>query len=44
MEEDEFNLDTPVEPTDDELDSIESVDKWEWNQDQIVFDDEEWED
>ena len=42
MEEDEFNVDLPSEPTDADLDTIESGDdKWTWDRDEIVFDDEE---
>jgi hypothetical protein len=42
MEEDEFNVDLPSEPTDADLDTIESGDnKWVWDRDEIVFDDEE---
>ncbi len=42
MEEDEFNVDLPSEPTDADLDTIESGDdNWTWDQDAIVFDDEE---
>jgi len=45
MDEEEFNLDLPVEPTDADLDNIETdSDDWTWDQDSIVFDDEEWED
>jgi hypothetical protein len=41
IEEQEFNIDLPQEPSDAELDQIETGDdSWEWESDQIVFDDE----
>ena len=42
--EEEFNIDLPHEPSDAELDQIETGDdEWQWESDQIVFDDEQYE-
>jgi|7_EtaG_2_1085326.scaffolds.fasta_scaffold84676_2 hypothetical protein len=42
--EEEFNIDLPEEPTNADLDNIETGnDTWEWESDQIVFDDEPYE-